>query len=262
MEIPTVVKVIFGIVFLIYISYKLLKWFGPNRSILQEEIGSAKVEKVYKPSQMVLSSPLKGLSFSTSFWIFLKDWNYRYLMDKVIFMKGSTDVIGGTIGLKCGLGESMNDLYVSMPVYGSTAPEKISYEDLPLQKWIHVCIVLENRTLDLWLNGRLYNSKHLPNLPKIKEKEKVTFCPDGGFSGYISRVYHYPYALGKGAVISLYKSGPVNRNKLAQLLKYISDKLGLDKYANMKLSIKIEGGVNEGDDEAEEEAEGFKNYIN
>lgn len=247
MEIPTVVKVIGGIILFIYICYKLLKWFGPNRSVLQEDIGSAKIERKFKADQMVLSSPLKGLSFSTSFWIFLKDWNYKYLQKKIIFKKGEA-------GLTCGLGESMNDLYVEIPIYGSLAPQRVSYDDLPLQKWIHVCIVLDNRTLDLWLNGRLYNSKHLPNLPKIKEKEKVVFTPKGGYSGFISRIYHYPYPLGKGAVVRLYNAGPVNKNKLAQLLKYLSDKLGLDKYANLRLNIKIEGGLTD-EEEADPDTE-------
>ena len=84
--------------------------------------------------------------------IFVKDWNYKYMTDKTIFNKG---------GFKLLLGNKMNDLYIEMPILGSYYPEKILFKDIPLQKWLHIVITLENRSLDLWINGKLYASRHL-----------------------------------------------------------------------------------------------------
>ena len=49
----------------------------------------------------------------------------------------------------------MNDLYIEMRL--KSQPEKILFKDIP-QKWLHIVITLENRSLDLWINGKLYAS--------------------------------------------------------------------------------------------------------
>ena len=73
--------------------------------IIREEPEDA-VELSVPNQDMLLSQEFKGLSFSTSFWIFVKDWNYKYMNDKTVFNKG---------GFKLLLGNKMNDLYIEMP---------------------------------------------------------------------------------------------------------------------------------------------------
>lgn len=226
------------IVVVLYFGYK--KFLQPDYNILSEPVNSAKLLQTIPPEEMTLSQSQKGLSFTTSFWIFLKDWNYKYLNEKIIMDKG---------GFKLGLGEKLNDLYLEMPIYNSLVPEKITYDDLPLQKWIHICIVLDNRNLDLWLNGKLYGSKYLPNLPKIFEKKDTLFCPDGGFSGFISRIYHYEFPLPKNRVIKNFHSGPINTSYLGQIKNYFMKTLGFDKYANIKFSVSVDVDTSTDDDE-------------
>ena len=235
-----IIKIILLIVIITAIYFIYKKYLKADYKILSEPVNSGRILQTIEPEDMKLSQPQKGLSFTTSFWIFLKDWNYKYLNEKIIFDKS---------GFKLGLGEKLNDLYLEMPVYNSMVPEKVFYEDIPLQKWIHVCIVLDNRNLDLWLNGKLYGSKFLSNLPKVFEKKPTIFCPDGGFSGFISRIYHYEFPLPKPRIISLFNSGPINNTIFGKIKNYGMKTLGFDKYANIKFSVNVNVSTADDDDE-------------
>jgi len=217
---------IIGSIILIYFAYKLyIKYFG-RRIVLKEEPSDAKTSFNIDISTMKLSQENKGLSFSTSMWIYVKNWNYRFMQEKTIFNKG---------GFKLLLGNRMNDLYLEMPILNSHTPAKILKKDIPLQKWIHIVVSLENRHLDLWLNGKLYNSRYLKNLPKIFENRETLFCENGGYAGYISRVYHYESPLTKGEIIGLFKSGPINNNPIPKIKNYFK-KLG----GSIKIDVDVD----------------------
>lgn len=215
-----------GSILIVYILYKLYKKYIDTKIVIREEPEDAKLELSVPNEDMLLSQEFKGLSFSTSFWIFVKDWNYKYMADKTVFNKG---------GFKLLLGNKMNDLYIEMPILGSYYPEKILFKDIPLQKWLHIVITLENRSLDLWINGKLYASRHLKNLPKIMEKQPMVFAQDGGFSGYISRIYHFEDPLSKYGIVGLFKKGPINNNPLAKLLRKFKGVAG-----SIKLDVNVE----------------------
>tara|TARA_B100000963_G_C22637277_1_gene678311 strand:+ start:6242 stop:6937 length:696 start_codon:yes stop_codon:yes gene_type:complete len=224
------IGLIAGSILIVYILYKLYKKYIDTKIIIREEPEDAKVELSVPNEDMLLSQEFKGLSFSTSFWIFVKDWNYKYMTDKTIFNKG---------GFKLLLGNKMNDLYIEMPILGSYYPEKILFKDIPLQKWLHIVITLENRSLDLWINGKLYASRHLKNLPKIMEKQPMIFAQNGGFSGYISRIYHFEDPLSKQGIITLFKKGPINNNPIMKLWRKLRGVAG-----SVKLNVNVDVDAN------------------
>lgn len=216
------IATVIGTIVLIYIAYKLYKKYIDPKIVIREEPEDATQLLSVPNDKMYLSQPEKGLSFSTSFWIFVKDWNYKFMQEKTIFDKG---------GFKLMLGNRMNDLYIEMPVFSSYYPEKIIFKDIPLQKWLHIVITLENRSLDLWINGELYASRHLKNLPKIFEKKPMEFGANGGFSGYISRIYHYEEPLSKYRVRRLFYKGPISNTPYARLKRM---------FGGVKLNVKVD----------------------
>lgn len=154
------------------------------------------------------SQPNKGMNFTHSFWIYIEDWNYKHMTEKNILEKG---------GLMVYLGGRNNNLYIEVPVLNSTRPERVVYENLPIQKWINVVILMENRHLDVWLNGKLYHSRYLENIPDFKPKQDAVYLSNGGFSGYISRIYHYDENISKKRIRNLFLSGPINTNPIFKL---------------------------------------------
>ena len=156
----------------------------------------------------------QGLNFAQSFWIYVKDWNYRFMNEKFILNKG---------GFLIYLGAKNNNLYIEIPVLNNTKPERIVYENLPIQKWVNIVVLLENRYLDIWLNGKLYHSRHLENVPDLKPKSDIIYLSNGGFSGYISRIYHYKNNLTKKNIKDIFHSGPINKNPLYKVLLLVKN---------------------------------------
>ena len=81
--------------------------------------------------------------------------------------------------------------------------------ELPLQRWVHVGIVLWNRTTDIYLNGKLVRSCILPNVPRIPWDEPLYVCQDGGFDGSIATLRYFNRSLNATEMYKLYAKGPL-----------------------------------------------------
>lgn len=187
---------IISVIIAIYLYRKL--WTRKRTRILKN-IESAQQEKRYPPSYLKLHNHFKGMSFSLSFWMYISDWNYKFMKDKEVFQKD---------GLRCYLKGENNDMILEIPVYNNTKPEVIVFKNVPLQKWMQVTIVFENRTVDLWINDTLYISKTLSNIPMIDDSKPFVLSKNGGFSGYFSRFYYYDHALGKRYITFMSSQNP------------------------------------------------------
>lgn len=84
--------------------------------------------------------------------------------------------------------------------------------DLPeidLQRWIHVAVVLNGRTVDVYLDGKLARSCVLPGFYRVDPKGvRMKLLDMGGFDGYISDVTTYGYALNPDQIYRIYMAGP------------------------------------------------------
>lgn len=79
-------------------------------------------------------------------------------------------------------------------------------KDLPLQRWVHVSIVLWNTTLDMYLNGKLRRSCTLDSVPKIN-KGDLYINQDGGFKGKLAGLRYYARAVSPEEIYGIYISG-------------------------------------------------------
>jgi hypothetical protein len=73
-------------------------------------------------------------------------------------------------------------------------PTFIDVSGIPLQKWFHVALRLQNTVLDIYINGTLSKRAVLPDVPKQNYAD-VYVCGNGGFPGALSNLRYYPYAL-------------------------------------------------------------------
>jgi hypothetical protein len=76
-----------------------------------------------------------------------------------------------------------------------------------LNKWINVLIRCQNTTLDVYINGTITKSHELNGVPK-QNYGNVYVAMNGGFSGYISNLWYYNYALGATDISNLVTKGP------------------------------------------------------
>jgi hypothetical protein len=85
--------------------------------------------------------------------------------------------------------------------------EEILIPDIPLNKWVNIIIRCQNNSLDVYINGTIVKSHHLHGVPKQNYGD-VYVAPNGGFSGYISNLWYYNYALPTTDIATLVKNGP------------------------------------------------------
>ena len=230
---------IIGLCILIFALYKFIKYLEDGIIRVEEFLVKGnppnpitKVDDSEDPVKdlITFSQPNKGFSFTTLIWFYIKEFNYKYGMRKIIMNKG---------GFMISILEYSNDLELTVPILNSSVPLKMKYEDLPIQKWICLCVLVDNRHVDLWMNGELYQSKHLENFPKIFENEIAEFVPDGGFSGYLGNVIHFEDPLSKSQIIKYFKQGPVDNSLLSMLRRFLLNTLGLDALFNIKFKLNI-----------------------
>ena len=85
--------------------------------------------------------------------------------------------------------------------------ERITIPNIPLNKWLNVIIRCENTNLDIYINGFVAKSHVLSGVPKQNYGD-VYLGMNGGFSGYISNLWYYNYALGVSAIQKIVQKGP------------------------------------------------------
>ena len=78
-------------------------------------------------------------------------------------------------------------------VTSTTSPDPVESCDIhniPLQKWVCICYVLNNRSVDIYINGKLEKCV-LKGLPPLNNKEKLRFSVSGGFYGKLGRTQYF-----------------------------------------------------------------------
>jgi hypothetical protein len=92
----------------------------------------------------------------------------------------------------------------------------IDVTGIPLnKKWIHVAIRLENTMLDVYVNGTISGRQVTTSVPKQNYGD-VYACQNGGFSGKLSDMRYFQYALSAFEINQIVSKGPsTTASKLA-----------------------------------------------
>jgi hypothetical protein len=155
-----------------------------------------------------------GLEFSWAVWLNISDLGktgeYQH-----IFHKGDNNIQtdGEHIGMNFPnnapglyLSPNSNELVVVMNTF-TTINEEIKISNIPLNKWLHVVIRIENNNLDVYINGSLAKRHVLANVPK-QNYGNVNVALNGGFQGFISDLRYFSHALQPGEIVSIVNAGP------------------------------------------------------
>ncbi len=92
--------------------------------------------------------------------------------------------------------------------------------NLPIQRWVHINVVLDNKTLDVYLNGKIRRSCTLENVPKFNNGQ-VYITQFGGFKGFISDLQYLNRALDAREIYRTYLSYPKRLNVMHLLNKLV-----------------------------------------
>jgi len=156
----------------------------------------------------------KGMEFTWSSWLYLSDLGKEAGKYQHVFSKGDGNIDSNTNLSTVNNGPGLyispmdNKLHIIMNTVSSTDPNTtIDIDNIPIQKWFHVALRLQNTVLDVYVNGVVVNRLLLNNTPK-QNYGNVYVCQNGGFSGKLSNLRYYSRALNVFEINNIVSSGP------------------------------------------------------
>jgi hypothetical protein len=150
---PTTIFFIACVIVLIYLVYYSYSF---NSSTLLNSATPANTKTTVKPPVSPTGAVVATSSYSI--WINVNDWSVRSSYYKNIITHGTS---GGVGNVYMSLTPNTNDVVVVIKNGATYTHEKI--ENVPLQTWVHLAVVINSRTFDLYMNGKLVKTTMLTN---------------------------------------------------------------------------------------------------
>lgn len=191
---------------LLFIVYLLANWyFKKSKKLISMSSGTI----AHSISANDLPENTQAGNYTYSMWFYIHDWNKRYGESKTILQRGDDNAES----LKVSLGETENNITVKIKHFGVIASDSDEHhetvvQNIPLQKWVNLTISTFGKSLDIYLNGKLYKTSLLPNPPKPDtEDTPVMITPGGGFSGWTTNFLYTPSPTNPQQAYNIYKKG-------------------------------------------------------
>lgn len=161
----------------------------------------------------------QGLEFTWNVWYFIKDVT-SLSGNGLIFSKGLAQIGKSTqspflgvcpgayitqIGDQAQMIVAINTLVD--PSLNNTGVEQMVIKEIPLNKWVHCAIRVQNMSVDVYINGVMTQRKNLQALPKQNYYDTYVGDPNG-FNGYISSLHYYAHALNYDEIQNDFAKGP------------------------------------------------------
>ena len=175
----------------------------------------------------------KGIEFTYSVWLFIDDLVYQQGQFRHIFHKGNDNInyTQQPIGMNqpnnapgLYIAPNTNSLVVVMNTFNDIE-ERVTIDDIPINKWVCVQLRVENHNLDTYINGKLAKRLIMKGVPKQNYGD-VFVAMNGGFSGYMSELRYFNYGLGTGEIQSIVDNGPnlkmVGQDMTESMPRYLS----------------------------------------
>lgn len=182
MEISTIIGVI---VVGILVAYMV--WFAPqaargDKVVLFDNSIPGDVKQSF-PVQLPPSfNEAEGLTYSYTAWLLIKDFTRGYGERRRIFSKEDSP------GLY--IDSTSNSLLVAVDTYGTT--ETILIPNIPAMKWIHFAMVVDQHSVDIYINGILRKHHTLGQLPQLNN---TALAIGSTWDGVIARLTYYARSL-------------------------------------------------------------------
>jgi hypothetical protein len=145
----------------------------------------------------------EGLTFAYTCWFKVNDFAYRYGAQKVVFTKGPSNLSSMCPGVF--IDANTNSLIIKIDTFGAT--EVLAVSNIPAKKWLHFALVVEQNSVDVYINGTLHTHHTLTQLPRQNE-DTVHTGVAGGFDGALSSLTYFNNFLTPAQVRENMKTGP------------------------------------------------------
>jgi len=192
------------VVFIVFSSLRETFTFAsPGQTVIQSTILDGKSTFDSNVALPVSLNQDQGMTFSYSCWVRIDNFAYRPGVQKVIFTKGPADLSSSCPSLL--IDGNTNTLLVKLDTYGAT--EIVPISNIPAKKWIHVAIVVEQKSVDVYINGVLHTHHSIIQVPR-QNSGTVHTGINGGFEGKLANLIYYNYFLKPSDIPALMSNPP------------------------------------------------------
>ena len=183
-----------------------------------------------------------GIEFTWCIWIYVNDIDPKHVPQyQNIFNKGDgyydqNGIASVNNGPGLYLDNVDNQLHIVMnTVAVSDHADTLDVPNIPLRKWFHCAIRMENKIMDVYINGVVTARLIMQDVPKQNYFD-VNICKNGGFNGSIADLQYYDRALSVFEINNIVVWG---RNTSASTSTSASDATGFPYYlSNLWYSTK------------------------
>ena len=89
----------------------------------------------------------------------------------------------------------------------NNSPQIIDISNIPINKWFHLAIRCQNKSIDVYINGTIYIRSVLSNPPR-QNSGSVHVCDSKPPGGSLSDLRYFPYALSVVDINGIVNAGP------------------------------------------------------
>ena len=209
------------LIYIIYAAVLAAQSASANSPVIVDDV----IDAYQRRPPFKLPQVTQGMNQSFSTWIYVKDWNYKFGQYKNILWKGNpnnnSSKTGSDIPANSVHSPSLwlypltNSLKVVTSTSAPAGIESCDIQNIPLMAWVHIVYVLNNRTVDIYLNGKLERSCALQGIPNITNDPLylTTGTPLPGFYGKLGKTIYYTKPLLPNEVANLYQQGPLGTSQ-------------------------------------------------
>ena len=243
--IPTIIILTLIIVWIInvfkFIIYRIRRNIKASPFLLRGMIPGSQTFIIEQNPKHESSIPIlrsrnenEGIEFSYTVWLFVDDWiNYKRGMWKSVFIKGNSNAqpdnqeenldklcdnlkdYGNSTMIACpGLWfyPKTNALKININTFDKMV-NSININNIPSNKWFCLAVVARHNQVDVYINGFLKHKLSLAGSIIRQNFSNLYINPNGGFSGKLSNLRYYDYAIGINDLMREVEAGPVTKNK-------------------------------------------------
>lgn len=253
-----------GVIALYYLYQFLFKGNAQAAVTLFQEVRNVNQVQALTKTADQFPPLMEGGEYSISFWMYVQNWGARAGYNKHILSIGS--VANGFYTILIYLGANTNTLHIRVQandpgtvVSGTPALSNTNVSDIfnkpviesgplsaeggcdvpniEMQKWTLVNVVLNGRTTDVYIDGKLARSCLNPSFFRVPAGGyQLSAYNANGFGGYMSNLQLSNVAVTPDEANRMYQAGPMGITSFWDWLRSFFDPTALDNqfYPNMQ----------------------------
>lgn len=156
-----------------------------------------------------------GLEMTWSVWLLINELGGATPTYSHIFSKGDNNFnttsgianVNNSPGVYIGNATTGNIIRIMMDTVNSPDTQPIDISGVPLKKWFHLAIRMQNNIMDVYMNGVISARKVFNTVPK-QNYDDVRVGYNKGFNGNLSNLVYYDRALSVFDINNIILKGP------------------------------------------------------